>query len=61
MAPGEKTMEETMEGLSVRVRGISKEYRLYGNPYNRLLERMPWHKKPRPQTILAPHAGTLDI
>ena len=61
MAPGEKTMEETMEGLSVRVRGISKEYRLYGNPYNRLLERMPWNKKPRHQKIIALHDVSLDI
>lgn len=28
----------------IQARNLSKTYLLYGNPYNRLLERMPWNK-----------------
>jgi ABC-type polysaccharide/polyol phosphate transport system ATPase subunit len=32
---------------------LSKTYRLYGNPYHRLLEKMPWNKKPRHRPVHA--------
>lgn len=28
----------------IEARNLGKTYRLYGNPYNRLLERLPWNK-----------------
>ncbi len=28
--------------IAIRVEDLCKEYRIYGNPYNRLLERLPW-------------------
>ena len=31
----------------IEAKNLSKTYRLYGNPYHRLLEKMPWNKRPR--------------
>ena len=31
----------------IEARGLSKTYRIYGNPYGRLLERLPWNKGKR--------------
>ena len=28
----------------IEARGLSKTYRLYRNPYGRLLEKLPWNK-----------------
>lgn len=30
---------------SIEVLNLSKIYRLYGNPYNRIIERLPWVKR----------------
>jgi len=37
----------------IEARNLSKTYKLYGNPYGRLLERMPWNKKSRHTAIHA--------
>lgn len=37
----------------IEARNLSKTYKLYGNPYGRLLERMPWNKRPRHREIKA--------
>jgi len=37
----------------IEARNLSKTYRLYGNPYGRLLERLPWNKTPRHREIRA--------
>ena len=31
----------------IEATNLSKTYRLYGNPYDRLFERLPWNKKIR--------------
>ena len=31
----------------IEARGLSKTYRIYGNPYGRLLEKLPWNKGKR--------------
>lgn len=37
----------------IEARNLSKTYRLYGNPYDQLLEKMPWNKRPRHREVLA--------
>ena len=37
----------------IEARNLSKTYRLYGNPYDRLLEAMPWNKAPRHREVRA--------
>ena len=37
----------------IEARNLSKTYRLYGNPYHQLLEKMPWNKRPRHREVLA--------
>lgn len=37
----------------IEARNLSKTYKLYSNPYGRVLERLPWNKKPRHTTIHA--------
>lgn len=37
----------------IEARNLSKTYRLYGNPYDRLLERLPWTRKPRHREVRA--------
>jgi lipopolysaccharide transport system ATP-binding protein len=39
--------------LAIAVRDLSKTYRIYGNPYGRLLERLPWNRVPRHRAIHA--------
>ena len=38
---------------AIEVKNLSKVYRLYGNPYDRLIERLPWVKLPRHRRITA--------
>ncbi len=38
---------------AIEVRNLSKVYRLYGNPYDRLIERLPWVKRPRHRKVAA--------
>lgn len=37
----------------IEAKGLCKTYRLYGNPYHQLLERMPWNKRPRHREVKA--------
>ena len=38
---------------AIEVRQLSKSYRIYGSPYGRLLERLPWNKRPRHRAVHA--------
>jgi len=40
---------------SIEVEGLSKTYRLYGNPWGPLFEKMPWNKKPWHKEVHALH------
>ncbi|MBL8722639.1 MAG: ABC transporter ATP-binding protein [Planctomycetes bacterium] len=37
----------------IEARNLSKSYRIYGNPYDRLLEKMPWNKRQRHREVHA--------
>ncbi len=38
---------------NIEVRNLSKIYRIYGNPYHRLLESLPWVHEPKHQQVAA--------
>ncbi|MBK8100308.1 MAG: ABC transporter ATP-binding protein [Planctomycetes bacterium] len=38
---------------AIEVQGLAKTYRIYGNPWHRLIERMPWVKGPMHREIPA--------
>jgi len=37
----------------IQVENLSKSYQLYGSPFGRLLERMPWNDRPRHRAVHA--------
>jgi ABC-type polysaccharide/polyol phosphate transport system ATPase subunit len=37
----------------IEAKNLSKTYRLYGNPYAQILEKMPWNKQPRHREVKA--------
>lgn len=37
----------------IEASGLGKTYRLYGNPYHQLLEKLPWNKRPRHREVRA--------
>jgi ABC-type polysaccharide/polyol phosphate transport system ATPase subunit len=43
------------EAPVIEAKGLAKSYRIYGNPYHRLLEQMPWNKRPRHREVKALH------
>ena len=45
----------------IEARNLAKTYRLYGSPYGRLLERMPWNKRPRHTEVRALQDITFDV
>ncbi|MFY9343862.1 MAG: polysaccharide ABC transporter ATP-binding protein [Planctomycetota bacterium] len=45
-------MSDTPEPV-IEARDLSKTYRLYGNAYHQLLEKMPWNKRPRHREVQA--------
>ncbi len=45
----------------IEARHLSKTYRLYGSPYNRILERLPWNKRPRHKAVHALHDISFDV
>ena len=45
----------------IEARNLSKTYRLYGNPYDRLFEALPWSKGPRHRKIHALQDVTFDV
>jgi len=46
---------------AIEVRNLSKSYQLYGSPFARLLERMPWNKHPRHVAVHALRDVTFDV
>jgi ABC-type polysaccharide/polyol phosphate transport system ATPase subunit len=40
---------------SIEVEGLSKTYRIYGNPWGPLFEKLPWNKKPWHKAVHALH------
>ncbi|MFQ5505149.1 MAG: ABC transporter ATP-binding protein [Planctomycetota bacterium] len=49
------------DDVVMEVTGLSKEYRIYGNPYNRLLELLPWSHRQRHQKVWALEDINLSI
>ncbi|MCB9877902.1 MAG: ABC transporter ATP-binding protein [Planctomycetes bacterium] len=45
----------------IEARNLSKTYRLYGNPYDQLLEKMPWSKGPRYKSIHALRDASFEV
>jgi len=46
---------------AIEVQGLAKEYRIYGNPYHRFIERLPWVKRPLHRKITALHDINFSI
>lgn len=46
---------------AISVRNLSKTYRLYGNPWHRLKEKLPWSKKQLYREVHALKDVTLDV
>jgi ABC-type polysaccharide/polyol phosphate transport system ATPase subunit len=49
-------MEPVIEACS-----LSKTYRIYGNPYGRLMEMLPWNKRPRHREVRALQDISFDV
>ena len=45
----------------IEARNLSKTYRLYGSPYDRLFERLPWNKRVRHTAVHALRDATFDV
>jgi ABC-type polysaccharide/polyol phosphate transport system ATPase subunit len=45
----------------IEANNLGKTYRLYGNPYHRLLEWLPWDKKQRYREVHALEGVTFDV
>lgn len=58
--PPERTPTSAMQPV-IQARNLSKSYRLYGNPYDRLLEKMPWSKGPRYKEVHALQDVSFDV
>ncbi|HEX5052807.1 MAG TPA: polysaccharide ABC transporter ATP-binding protein [Planctomycetota bacterium] len=50
-----------MSRKSIEVEGVGKTYRIYGNPYHRLVERLPWVKRKYHQEVRALHDITFSV
>ena len=46
---------------AIIVRDVSKTYRIYGNPFGRIKELMPWNTHPHHQTVHALSGVTFDV
>jgi len=46
---------------AIQVENLGKTYRIYGSPYDRILERMPWSKGPRHRAVHALEGITFDV
>jgi lipopolysaccharide transport system ATP-binding protein len=46
---------------AISVRNLSKTYRIYGNPWHRLKERLPWMKRPLHQEVKALKPLDFDV
>lgn len=50
-----------MSEAVITAENLSKTYRLYSNPYNRLLEKMPWVKKPLHKPVHALNDVSFEV
>ncbi len=46
---------------AIEVQNLSKSYQLYGSPFGRLMERMPWNKHARHKAVHALRDVTFDV
>ncbi|MHC4515876.1 MAG: ABC transporter ATP-binding protein, partial [Planctomycetota bacterium] len=46
---------------AIRVRNLTKTYKIYGTPYGRLLEQMPWSKRRLHRPVHALEGVTFDV
>ena len=46
---------------AITVRDVSKTYRIYGNPFGRIKELMPWNTHPHHQAVHALSGVTFDV
>lgn len=47
--------------LAISVRNLSKTYRIYGSPFGRIKELMPWNKHPHHQAVHALSGVEFDV
>ncbi len=46
---------------AIRVRDLSKTYKIYGSPYGRLIEQLPWNKRLHHKPVHALQNVTFDV
>ncbi len=46
---------------AIRVRDLSKTYKIYGSPYGRLVEQLPWNKRVHHKPVHALQSVTFDV
>jgi len=46
---------------AISVRDVSKTYRIYGNPFGRVKELMPWNERPHHQAVHALRGVNFDV
>ena len=50
-----------MTSHAISIRNLSKTYRIYGSPYGRLFERLPWNKRSHHRAVHALSDINLDV
>ena len=46
---------------AITARNLSKSYQIYGSPFGRIMERMPWNKHPRHRAVHALEDVSFDV
>ncbi|MCA8958075.1 MAG: ATP-binding cassette domain-containing protein, partial [Planctomycetes bacterium] len=46
---------------AISVRNVSKTYRIYGNPFGRIKELMPWNDRPHHRAVHALNGVDFDV
>ncbi len=54
-------MSENGREPAIRVRNLSKTYKIYGSPYGRLIEQLPWNKRLHHKPVHALQNVTFDV
>ncbi len=54
-------MSENGREPAIRVRNLSKTYKIYGSPYGRLIEQLPWNRKLHHKPVHALQDITFDV
>ncbi len=54
-------MSENGREPAIRVRNLSKTYKIYGSPYGRLIEQLPWNRKLHHKPVHALQGVTFDV